>query len=126
MNHRMRRDLELEVTAFSEEALAKHARLQHRPVDEVVADALRYFVHSLAQERFARRVLRPAAADGKHRVRLLSFDLEPEQWARLDAEAESQEVSLPTLAHHAVIYYLADLDSGRVAEWVAGRAVAED
>jgi hypothetical protein len=36
------------------------------------------------------------------------------------AEAERQEVSVEQLAAHAVMYYLADLDSGRIARGVPG------
>jgi hypothetical protein len=36
-------------------------------------------------------------------------------WELLSAEAERQGVSTAELAAHAVMYYLADLDSGRIA-----------
>jgi hypothetical protein len=37
-------------------------------------------------------------------------------WRELDKEAERQEVSIERLLAHAIMYFLADLDAGRVEE----------
>lgn len=39
-------------------------------------------------------------------------------WARLKGEAVKQEVSVESLVRHAVLYFLADVDSGRIARQV--------
>jgi hypothetical protein len=39
-------------------------------------------------------------------------------WERLTAEAERQNVAIEDLAMHAIMYYLSDLDAGRVAREV--------
>ena len=57
------------------------------------------------------------------RVRRASHDavdvkvrLDGETWQALQVEAERQDVSAADLTRHAVLYFLADLDSGRVAD----------
>src|SRR5262245_52918177 len=42
--------------------------------------------------------------------------LDKETWQALHAEADSQGVSAADLTRHAVLYFLADVDSGRVAD----------
>jgi hypothetical protein len=63
--------------------------------------------------RFVR--LRPAAAAAE-----LGVDLDDPTWERLAAEAARQGLPAATLAEHALLYFLADLDGGRLAERVGG------
>jgi hypothetical protein len=56
-----------------------------------------------------------AAASIVHRINLELTDF---AWSALSAEAEKQGVSVEELVQHAAMYYLADLDSGRVAAQV--------
>jgi hypothetical protein len=44
-----------------------------------------------------------------------TIELSDFAWSALTKEAERQEVPLEDLLAHAALYYLADLDSGRVA-----------
>ena len=44
----------------------------------------------------------------------MAFD--DETWVALEAEAEEQGVTPEALAVHALLYLLADLDSGRVGD----------
>lgn len=42
-------------------------------------------------------------------------------WERLQSEAERQGVSIEELVAHAVLYFLADFDSGRIARRIPPR-----
>jgi hypothetical protein len=44
----------------------------------------------------------------------LALDLDADSWNELDREVERQGVSLERLLEHAIIYFLGDLDAGRV------------
>jgi hypothetical protein len=44
----------------------------------------------------------------------LTLDLDADSWNELEAEAERQGVSLERLLEHAIVYFLSDLDAGRV------------
>jgi hypothetical protein len=54
-------------------------------------------------------------ARGKRVARRLTIGLEPFAWEALEEEAARLEVSIAELASFAVLYYLADGDSGRIA-----------
>jgi hypothetical protein len=54
----------------------------------------------------------------------LRVRLDEDTWKALDEEAARQGVSADTLAVHAVLYFLADLDSGRLAD-LLGKALEE-
>ena len=43
-------------------------------------------------------------------------ELDDATWGALSEEADRQGVSTELLAMHALLYFLADIDSGRVAE----------
>lgn len=45
----------------------------------------------------------------------LTLDIEGFSWSRLCEQAEAEGVEVEELVRHAVAYYLADLDEGRVA-----------
>ncbi len=44
-------------------------------------------------------------------------------WGRLQSEAERQRVSIEELVSHAVLYFLADYDSGRIARRIPPQEV---
>jgi len=48
----------------------------------------------------------------------ISIELDDFGWDRLSDEAAHQGVTMEVLAAHAVLYYLADADSGRLARKV--------
>ena len=50
----------------------------------------------------------------------LEVDLDDDTFAALRQEASGQGVEPSRLAEHALLYYLADLDGGRLAERVRG------
>jgi hypothetical protein len=45
----------------------------------------------------------------------LELTLAAEEWRKLEAEAERQQVSVARLAEHAALYFVADLNAGRSA-----------
>ncbi len=59
----------------------------------------------------------PQAGDERdpHVARRLTLALDRFTWEALEQEAARQEVSVAELASFAVLYYLADGDSGRIA-----------
>lgn len=58
-------------------------------------------------------------------VRGLTIGLEPFAWEALKREAARLEVSIEELASYAVLYYLADGDSGRIARRLPPRRPGE-
>ena len=62
-----------------------------------------------------------ASAEGSD----LTVRLDVATWQALHEEAERQEVSAADLTRHAVLYFLADVDSGRVGQRLE-RSLADD
>jgi hypothetical protein len=120
----MPRELRVELTTFGDEGLAEAAGRQDRPVEEIIAEALEYYLHGTANGRVASRIPRFPGADGKLHARTVRLTLGREDWTALELAAEGQ--SLNEIASYAVVYYLAELDSGRVAEWIAEKALTDD
>jgi hypothetical protein len=54
------------------------------------------------------------------------LDLEPSLRDALEDEAERQEVSLSQMATHAVLYYAAELNAGRVTERILDNTSEDD
>jgi hypothetical protein len=46
----------------------------------------------------------------------LSLDLDDELWSDLEAEAGRQGVSVDRLVEHAVLYFAAEIDAGRITQ----------
>jgi hypothetical protein len=76
--------------------------------------AVRYYLSDRDSGRMAFRVPRLSRAAAGEPALELELDLDADTWRELEAEAERQEVSLERLLEHAVMYFLADLDAGRV------------
>jgi hypothetical protein len=53
-------------------------------------------------------------------ARTLELQLDAFAWAAIEQEAAEQGVSVRELATFALLYYLADVDSGRIARRVTG------
>jgi hypothetical protein len=51
-------------------------------------------------------------------IREVTVSFDDFGWSRLAAEAEAQDVSVAEIVVHATMYYLGDLDSGRVTRRV--------
>ena len=76
--------------------------------------AVRYYLSDRDSERMAWKVPRMSHDTGRQQGLELELDLDPDTWRDLGEEAERQEVSVERLLTHAIIYFLADLDAGRV------------
>jgi hypothetical protein len=96
-----------------------------QPLEDFLATALAYFEDELPAERTA--VLAPRFKPVDHgRPRELLLALEPQRWQRMEDEALRQGVPLAQLCEHAALLFLADLDSGRVADRLLGEAEQAD
>jgi hypothetical protein len=113
---RMSRRLALSLDEFGASALAQHAERYSMSPAALGSRAARYYLEDRGSGRLALRVPRlPRGAAGKPVLRL-TVDLDDDSWRELAAEARRQDVSLAALLEHAILYLLADIDSGRAEE----------
>ena len=117
----MRRSLTLEVGAFGRSALRDETRRLDLSVEEFVAGAARYFLAEDDAERPARR-LPDANVRAQAEAVDVDLDLEMGTWRALDAECRRQGVTREELLVHAVLFLIADLESGRVSHRLVGRS----
>ena len=85
--------------------------------------AVRYLLDEPDSDRIARSVP-PLAREAPDRGGL-EVEIEDDLYAELEEEARRQSVSPDLLATHAVMYFLAELDSGRAAARL-GDAIKRD
>lgn len=116
--------LEISITfdEFGWSVLEGEARAEGLELDRLVSLACAYYKSELATERTATRVPRFDQSAAERETRLLELELDAQSLRLLEQEAEDQELELERLIEHAAIFYLADLDAGRVAERVIGLA----
>jgi hypothetical protein len=88
-----------------------------------VRTAILYYLGSREEGRSGWRA--PRFRDESKHARGEGVAVDDETWASLEAEAERQGVTPGRLAEHAVLFYLADLESGRIAERL-GAALEEE
>jgi hypothetical protein len=101
-----------EFGAFALEDMAERFSLSPA---ELARHAARYYLLDRDSGRTALCVPRlPRGGAGKRALRL-KLDLDVDTWRELEAEARRQDVSVEVLLQHAILYLLADRDSGRVA-----------
>jgi hypothetical protein len=107
---------------FGWQALEERASADRLTLEQLVSLSCGYLESQLADDRLASSVprFRPRSAEGE--TRALSLELENGILPRLQQEAERQGISLERLCEHGALLYLADLDSGKVAERIARRA----
>ena len=109
----MTRDVTLRVDEFSQHALERFARRGKGSMAKTARMAAMYYLGDRDAGRPAWRAPRfAAAADPSGRLRV---ELDDDTWEALAEEAERQGVPTEQLAIHALLYFLADIDSGRVA-----------
>jgi hypothetical protein len=114
----MTKSITLRLDSFGQQALSKFAAQQRDSASAVVRTASLYYLADRNSGRAAWRVPRfsraPPGGDG------LDIDLDDDTFAALRQEAGAQSVEPARLAEHALLYFLADLDAGRIAERVSG------
>ena len=121
----MSRSLTLEMDAFGLEALTELAERHGGSASNVARMAAHYYLADSHDDRPAWRV--PSfGQDGEAERRQtgVPVELDDATWDALVQEARSQGVEISALAAHAVLYFMADVDSGRVAQRMED-AVAE-
>jgi hypothetical protein len=110
----MSRDVSLHLDKFGQRALARFARGRDGSEAAAVRTASLYYLSDRDSHRPTWQV--PKFATGEGSEATLSVRLDDHTWRALDDEAGRQGVTPEILAVHAVMYFLADLDSGRLAE----------
>jgi hypothetical protein len=102
----------LHLERFGREALEGYARSSASSRSAAVVTAIRYYLAEGEAGRPAWRV--PNLGSGPSGE---AFELEIDEatYAQLEREAARQRVTLERLAEHALFYFLADLEAGRVA-----------
>jgi hypothetical protein len=119
IQRRMTKSMTLRLDRFGRQALADFTEERHGSAGRVVRTASLYYLADRDSGRPAWRVPRflrssPRAGAG------LQVDLDDETWDALVREARGQGVDPARLAEHALLYYLGDLDRGRLAERLGG------
>lgn len=92
-------------------------RERHRSHAVAARTASLYYLADRKAERSTWPVPRFASAPIAPDARSVTvpIELDEETWKVVAEEAERQRVSAERLIEHAVLYFLADLDSGRIA-----------
>jgi len=111
----MPRSVTLHIDDFGREALDTYCRQDGSKASAVVGTAVLYYLADQGLHRPAWRV--PAlvrhAPVGAH---ALEVELDDPVFRSLEQEAVAQGVAPERLAEHALTYFLADVDSGRLAD----------
>jgi hypothetical protein len=109
----MTRNVKLRLDEFGQQSLDRFvARGEGTPAGALRTAALYYFADRDAQRlawRAPRFRMRSAVDPG------IKVAFDDDTWAALEEEARRQGVEPEDLAVHALLYFLADLDSGRMA-----------
>lgn len=109
----MSKDVSLHLDEFGHRALTRFARGRGATEDALVRTAALYYLSERDTGRPSWRV--PRFSTGQ-RVPAHRVELDQETWGALNDEAARQGVSADTLAVHALMFFLADLDSGRIGD----------
>ena len=104
--------LKLQLDNFGRDALNEFVRRRRDSRSATVRIAALYYLADRKGGRPAWHVPRRATARGESFS--VTVRLDEETWRALNDEADRQHVSAAELTRHAVLYFLADVDSGRV------------
>ncbi|HEY7267326.1 MAG TPA: hypothetical protein VH501_06495 [Solirubrobacterales bacterium] len=118
----MNEEIAITFDDFGWEALEERAAAQRVSLEELLSLALGYYDSELPSGRAATVVPRFRGAPAEGETRTLTLRLEEGTMPRLRREAERRGVALERVCEHAALLFLADLDSGKVAEEVVRRA----
>ncbi len=121
----MRRTFTLRFDEFGWQSLESVARRDRETLDDLLSRAAAYFDAERPASRAA--MLAPGFKPGERGMeREIRLEVNRDCWKGLEDEAGRQGVPLERLLEHAALFYLADIDSGRVAERILGRAGGGD
>lgn len=110
----MQRVLTLALEAFGATTLEADAERYSVSPTELGRRAVHYYLSDRDSGRMALRVPQLSQEARRKPVLTLTLDLDPNTWLELEEEAERQQVTVERLLEHAIVYFLADLDAGRV------------
>jgi hypothetical protein len=110
----LKRTVTLVFGRFGWSSLAAEARRERRSLEELISRAAAYLRSELPAGRGALRVP-PAKREPHGHASRIELALPAPVWQELGEEAGRQRVALRRLLEHAALYYLAAVDSGRVA-----------
>jgi hypothetical protein len=113
---RVQRLLTLSLEEFGASTLEAEAKRYSVSAAGLARHAVRYYLSDRDSGRMALRVPRLSQPATRQPALELTLDLDADSWNELDREAERQEVSVERLLEHAIVYFLADLDAGRVEQ----------
>jgi hypothetical protein len=108
------RILTLRLAPFERDALDSYGASQRVPAGRVIHTAILYYL----QERHAERTTwrkETLGGDERGSAVAVEVDLGEETGRALAKQASAQGVDPEDLARHALLFFLADVDSGRVA-----------
>jgi hypothetical protein len=109
-----RRGITIDVGEFTRLALEQRGGDTSR----LVREAAVYYLSDSGSNRPARS--QPGFPDAADHQVPIELTLAESQWRDLEEEADEQGITLERLLEHALLYYLADLDSGQVARRLVG------
>jgi DNA-binding transcriptional LysR family regulator len=113
----MSRSVTLEMDAFGVEAFTELAERQGGSASGLLRMAAHYYLADSDDGRPAWQVPSFAhEAAPEPRRAGVQVEVDDETWDALVEEARRQGVDVGVLAAHAVLYFMADVDSGRVAQ----------
>jgi hypothetical protein len=114
----MTKSMTLRLDSFARQALSEFAEGRRDSASAVVRTASLYYLADRDSGRPGWRV--PRFLRALPDVEGVEVDLDDETFAALRQEANRQGVEPSRLAEHALLYFLADLDCGHLAERVGG------
>ena len=106
--------VKLELDDFGQEALEAQVR-RGTTRAAVIRTAARYYLADRGSGRLAWRPPRFARRGEEPGRAVTDVDLDEDTVEALEAEARRHGIAAHRLAEHALLYFLADLDSGRAA-----------
>ena len=116
----MTKSMTLRLDQFGQQALADFAKERHDSAGVVVRTAALYYLADRDSGRAAWRVPRFLTSQPEEVGTELRVDVDDQTWNALADEACGQGVDTERLAEHALLYFLADVDEGRLAERLGG------
>jgi hypothetical protein len=104
----------LQIDGFGREALDAYASRAGSAAPDVVRTATLYYLADRALERPAWRIPRFTRELVRGRGTALDVEFDEDTFGTLEQEANRQGVAAERLAEHALLYFLADSESGRL------------
>jgi hypothetical protein len=104
----------LELDDFGKQALEAQVR-SGSSREAFIRTAARYYLADRGSGRVSWRPPRYLRKGARHALAVTEVELDDETMEALEEEARRHSLPAARLAEHALLYYLADLDSGRAA-----------